>query len=32
MTEDPISQVRSIDVNEATDASDHQPVAIELAE
>ncbi|TQF30807.1 endonuclease/exonuclease/phosphatase family protein [Bradyrhizobium sp. UNPA324] len=32
VTEDLISHVRSIDVNEATDASDHQPVAIELAE
>ncbi|SDJ82956.1 Metal-dependent hydrolase, endonuclease/exonuclease/phosphatase family [Bradyrhizobium sp. Rc2d] len=32
VTEDLISQVRRIDVNEATDASDHQPVAIELAE
>lgn len=27
-----ISRVRSIDVNEAVDVSDHEPVAIELAE
>lgn len=32
VTEDLFSHVRSIDVNAATDASDHQPIAIELAE
>lgn len=32
VTEDLVGRVRSIEVNEATDASDHQPVAIELTE
>ena len=32
VTEDLIGRVRSIDVNEATDASDHQPISIELAD
>ncbi|MBB4366369.1 endonuclease/exonuclease/phosphatase family metal-dependent hydrolase [Bradyrhizobium sp. CIR48] len=32
VTEDLIGQVRNIDVNEATNASDHQPVVIELGE
>ncbi|WP_246562706.1 endonuclease/exonuclease/phosphatase family protein [Bradyrhizobium liaoningense] len=31
-TEDLVSRVRRIEVNEATDASDHQPLAIELAD
>jgi endonuclease/exonuclease/phosphatase family metal-dependent hydrolase len=32
VTEDLTGYVRSIQVNEATDASDHQPIAIELSE
>ena len=32
VTEDLIGRVRSIAVNEATDASDHQPISIELAD
>ncbi|WP_234680676.1 endonuclease/exonuclease/phosphatase family protein [Bradyrhizobium monzae] len=32
VTEDLVSRVRSIEVNEATDASDHQPLALELAD
>jgi endonuclease/exonuclease/phosphatase family metal-dependent hydrolase len=31
-TEDLIDRVRSVDVNETTDASDHQPISIELAD